>query len=109
MKGMLVSGEIDAAIGVGLDPEGLDRVGFLVQRTDFIECGLVGLVAALERLGLGRRADLAERAGQSVPELRVVGIGTEADAGALPNEGPEAWELGVAGPAAGRWVGLTGG
>ena len=43
-----------------LDPEGLDRVGLHVQRTDVAMSGLVGLVAAIERLGLGRRAELPQ-------------------------------------------------
>ena len=71
-------GEPPVEVRAGFDPEVLDRVGLHVERADFGERGLVRLVAAIERLGLGRRADALERAGEAVAEFRVEGIGTEA-------------------------------
>src|SRR5262249_26070238 len=64
-------------VRVGFDPQGLDRIGLLVERADFAERGLVRLIAAIERLGLRRRADLVERPTESVAEFLVEGLGTE--------------------------------
>src|SRR5262249_50583868 len=59
-------GEPAVEVWVGLESEGPDRVGLLVERADLLECGLVALVSAFERLGLGDRPDLAERTGQAI-------------------------------------------